>query len=219
MSDTVILGISPTFYLKRINPLSFSQKYYNGEYKTINLEYVKNNMKRHQVNPMKQVEIMSTDPLSKRFTMVDRNNNTYTCVTTNNFDGKERICSWCRGMFTHSWIGIPYRVEYYDEETIFYTDGCHCCFECASAELSKTSKIRFNRYNGLYVTADILLETMFERIYPGKKLIQSPNFSLHERNGGSLNDEEFYTNKSIYVETSGIVVIPTKKISLQLQYS
>jgi hypothetical protein len=219
MSDTVILGISPTFYLKRINPLLFSQKYFNKEYSNIDVEFVKNNMKRHQLNPMKQIEIMSSDPLSKKFTMIDRNNNTYTCVTTNNFNGKQRICGWCRDMFSHSWIGIPYRVEYTEDVTIFYVDGCHCCFECAYAELSPNSKIRFNRYNGLYVTADILLETLFEKVFPGKTLVQSPHFSLHERNGGALNDDEYYSNKSMFIDTSGVVIIPTKKISLQVQYS
>jgi hypothetical protein len=217
MSDTVILGISPTFYLKRINPLSFSQKFFDGEYNRINIEYVRNNLKRHEICQIKPIEIMSNDPLSKRFTMVDRNNNTYTCVTTNNNDGKEKICTWCRGVFGHTAIGIPYRVEYFDSEVIYYTDGCYCCFECGSAELSEKSKTRFNRYYGLYVTADILLETLYERIFPGKKLNKSPHFTLHERNGGSLTDDEYYGNKSIYIETSGIVLLPTKRISIQLQ--
>lgn len=220
MSDTVILGIAPTFYLKQIHPLNFPQKYIDGEFKNIDINYIKSNNIKSEVSKVhKQVEIIGSSRLSKLFTLVDRNNNTYVCVTTNNFsEGEESLCNWCRTTFKHSWIGIPYRLEYTDDNSTYYTDGIFCCFECAAAELRNYSKTRLNRFHGQYVTADILLESLYNKVYPGKKLIPSPHFSLHEKNGGALSDKDYYSQRSIYVEMTGVVLLPTKRVSLQIPY-
>jgi hypothetical protein len=220
MSETIIFGISPTFYLKQIFPLLFTQKYLNGDFKHIDINFLKINHKKSAINISQQVEIIGNSPLSKMFTLVDRNNNSFTCVTTNNFsdEAKETICQWCRCNFSHSWIGIPYRLEVTENNSIYYTDGRYCCFECCFADLTYQSNRRFNRFHGQYVSADILLEQLHERIYPNTKLYPSPHFSLHERNGGALPDKDYYSQRSIFIETTGIIILPTKRISIQLPY-
>jgi len=216
MSETVILGIQPTFYLKKIDPLSIPQKILNGDYKNITLEHIIG-WKKTVKEPVHQtVSVITSNQQEKMFTYSDRNNNIFTCVTTNNFSSQGSICQWCRIPFQHTWVGIPYRLEQSSTKDYYYTEGCYCCFECASAEVNLLSKRMHILHSGLLVSPNILLETMFHSIYPDKVLTSSPNFQLHEKNGGALNDKEFYENKSIFMETSGIVVVPYKKIFVKI---
>jgi hypothetical protein len=216
-SETLILGVNPTFYLKKIEPLSIPSRLLHGDFKNITLSSICIEKGLNVVQEVKTIEVISNNPLSNRFTLNDRNNNTFTCVTTNNFEYNEKkLCQWCRLPFTHSWVGIPYRLEVCDNENTYYTDGCYCCTQCVAAELRERSRIRFNRYNGLYVSADVLLEHLHSQLYPNIPLISAPHFYHHVLNGGALSDKEFYGHKTPFVETNGIVLIPTKRIGISV---
>ena len=214
MSETVILGIQPTIYLKKIDPLSIPQKILNGNYKDITLETIQ--AWKKTTKETHQISVIGTNRLEKMFTYTDRNNNVFTCVTTNNFQPSNPICQWCRLSFSHPWVGIPYRLEQTQTKVYYYTDGCYCCFECASAEVDCISKKSYVLHGGLLMSPNILLDNLHHVIYPNKKLKSSPPFYHHERNGGSLTDKEYYENKSQYIETSGIIIMPYKKISVKL---
>jgi hypothetical protein len=215
MSETVILGIQPTFYLKKIDPLSIPQKLVNGDFKNITLELVQG-WKKHAIEQKNQISVIGTNKMEKMFTYSDRNNNVFTFVTTNNFKMAHTICQWCRIHFSNPWIGIPYRLEQSIDKNYYYTDGCYCCFECAYAELCSMMKKSHVLHGGLIVSPNILLESLFQQIYPGKYLKASPEFYHHERNGGALTDKEYYENKSELIETSGIVIIPYKRMSVKI---
>lgn len=214
MSETVILGIQPTIYLKKIDPLSIPQKILNGEYTSITLETIQSWKK--STKESHQIKVIGTNKLDKMFTYTDRNNNVFTCVTTNNFQPNPTICQWCRGTFQHSWIGIPYRLEQSQTKDYYYTDGCYCCFECAMAEVECLSKKSYVLHSSLLVSPNILLENLHEKLYPTKRLKSSPPFYLHERNGGSLSDRDYYENKSQYIETTDIIIMPYKKVMVKL---
>lgn len=216
MSDTVILGIQPTFYLKKIDPLNIPAKILSGEYKNITLEQIQGWKKIVKEIPHQTVSVIGSNQQDKIFTYSDRNNNIFTCVTTNNFSPQGSICHWCRIPFQHSWVGIPYRLEQTLTKNYYYTEGCYCCFECAAAEVNLISKRMHVLHSGLLTSPNILLENMFRAVYPDKKLGCSPDFQHHEKNGGALTDKEFYENKSVYMETSGIVVVPYKKIYVRI---
>jgi len=214
MSETVILGIQPTIYLKKIDPLTVPQKITNGDYKNITLETIQGWKKTTKESH--QISVIGTNRLDKMFTYTDRNNNVFTFVTTNNFQSSNTSCQWCRGAFQHPWIGIPYRLEQSQSKDYYYTDGCYCCFECALAEVESISKRSYVLHSGLLMSPNILLENLYTTLYPNKKLRPSPPFYHHERNGGALTDKEYYENKSQFIETSGIIVIPYKKVSVRL---
>jgi hypothetical protein len=216
MSETVILGIQPTFYLKKIDPLSIPSKILGGEYKNVSLESVQAWKKSTKDTSHQQVSVIGTNQQDKMFTYSDRNNNIFTCVTTNNFSPNGATCQWCRLSFQNSWVGIPYRLEQTQTKDYYYTEGCYCCFECAAAEVNLISKRVHILHSGLLTSSNILLETMFKSVYPDKTLICSPDFRLHERNGGALSDKDFYENKSLFLETSGIVIVPYKKIFVKI---
>jgi hypothetical protein len=57
---------------------------------------------------------------------------------------------------------------------------------------------------------------MFHSVYPEKTLQASPPFYHHEKNGGALSDKEYYENKSLFMETSGMVVVPYKKVFVKI---
>lgn len=215
MSETVILGVQPTFYLKKIEPLSVPHKLINGDYKNITLDFIKE-WRIESKEPRNQISVIGSNNQDKMFTYADRNNNIFTFVTTNNFKTTETICQWCRVSFHHPWVGIPYRMEQSREKKYYYTDGCYCCFECAYAEINSMLKRSYIFHGGLYLSPNILLESIFREIYPNKKLRASLPFHYHERNGGALNDKEYYENRSEYLETSGIVIIPYKKMSVKI---
>jgi hypothetical protein len=105
-------------------------------------------------------------------------------------------------------------LEVGENSNTYYTDGCYCCTQCAAGELKERSRLRVNRYHGLYVTADVLLEHLHGQLYPSIRLTAAPHFWHHQSNGGALTDQEFYGEKTPFVETTGIVIIPTKKISI-----
>jgi len=214
MSETVILGIQPTFYLKKIEPLSIPQKLLNGEYKEITFDFIQS-WKKTAKETSPAISVIGTNKLEKMFTYSDRNNNVFTCVTTNNFTGTNTICYWCRATFSHPWIGIPYRLEQSVTKDYFYTDGCYCCFECAAAEMNTICKKSLVLHGGLLTSPNVLLNLLFTAIYPEKDLKPSLHFSHHERNGGALNDKEYYENRSYFMETSNIVIVPYKKVSIK----
>jgi hypothetical protein len=213
-SKTVILGIQPTIYLKKIDPLNIPQKIINGEYKDMTIETLQSWKK--STKESHQISVIGTNRLDKMFTYTDRNNNVFTCVTTNNFSFPNTICQWCRISFNHTWIGIPYRIEQSQTKTYYYTEGCYCCFECAFAEIESISRKSYVLRSGLLMSPHVLLENLFLTIYPTKHLRPSLPFHYHERNGGAMNDKEYYSNRSQYIETSGIIVMPCKKISVRL---
>ena len=214
MSETVILGIQPTFYLKKIEPLTIPQKLFTGNYKEITLDYIQGWIKTaKETSPA--VSVIGTNKLDKMFTYSDRNNNVFTCVTTNNFTGENTICYWCRGLFSHPWVGIPYRLEQSTTKDYFYTDGCYCCFECAAAEINTICKKSLVLHGGLLTSPNVLLNLLFSAVHPDKLLKPSLHFSQHQRNGGSLDDKEYYENRSYFMETSNIVIVPFKKVSIK----
>ena len=214
MSETVILGIQPTIYLKRIDPLTIPTKITNGDYKDITIETIQSWKKTAKESH--QISVIGTNRLDKMFTYTDRNNNVFTCVTTNNFQNGNMICQWCRMNFQHPWVGIPYRMEQSINKTYYYTEGCYCCFECALAEVECISKKSYVLRSGLLMSPQILLENLYLSIYSNRPLRPSPPFYHHEKNGGSLNDKEYYSNRSQFIETSGIIIVPYKKISVKL---
>jgi hypothetical protein len=218
MTETVILGIQPTFYLKKIDPLQIPSRILNGEFKDVTLESIMG-WKKTTVEPAHQVNVIGTNKYDRMFTYSDRNNNIFTCVTTNNFINANKVCQWCRLPFLHSWIGIPYRMEKSPSMCIFYTEGCYCCFECVEAELQSICHKPHILQSGLLMSPNVLLEVLFKKLYPEKKLFASPHFSLHEKNGGALTDKEFYEERSFFLETSGIVLMPYKKIAIKMNMS
>lgn len=223
MADTIILGIAPTFYLKKIEPLEIPLKYEEGKYSHIDLNYIKKIKAVDRLRAeAKNVEVIGANPLERKFTLTDRNNNTHTCITTNNIDYnddgsvKERMCYWCRVPFNHSWVGLPYRLEIdiYDVHT-YYTDGCYCSFNCVMAEINEKSRNRINELFGIKVSSLVLLECLHSRIYTEESLYPSLPFWHHEFNGGALNDKEFYGNKHIYIPTTSTILVPTKRVAIQ----
>lgn len=225
MSDTVILGINPTFFLKKVEPLSYPSKFLSGTYSQIDINYVKNLRRENEPTTTKKqqdktIGIITKSTYDKLFMMTDKNNNIFTCVTTSNFDPEQKInlCLWCRDNFEHSWIGIPYRMEIDEHGTkIFYTEGTYCCFECAYSEAKFKAKRHKIHLSGAYLSEDVLLKILFNVCYPGKKLIASPSMFYHEINGGPLKHDEFHSGKSKYIPVSGVVIIPIKKMAIKIQ--
>jgi hypothetical protein len=215
MSETVILGVLPTFYLKKIDPLSIPQKLMNGDFKNISMDVIKG-WRKESKEPKNKISVIGTNKLDKMFTYADRNNNIFTFVTTNNFKLSAPICQWCRVGFSHPWIGVPYRMEQSVNKNYYYTDGCYCCFECVYAEINSMLKRNFVLNGGSFLSPNILLENLFREVYPNKSLKPSLPFYYHERNGGALSDKEYYENRSEYLETSGVVIVPYKKMAVKI---
>ncbi len=52
---------------------------------------------------------------------------------------------------------------------------------------------------------------LFNLIHTGKELVESPEWSEHERNGGSMADHEFYSSRHLYYRRPNIITLPTKR--------
>ena len=92
---------------------------------------------------------------------------------------------------------------------VFYTVDKFCCFGCAYGYLLKNSSSRYG--DKLIANSIQWLKLMFELIYPDKILVHSPDWERHERNGGQMDDEAYYSVRYIYYSRSNIIVLPTKR--------
>lgn len=222
MNETVILGINPTFFLKKVEPLTFPSRFMDGKFSEINVEFVKSLRSENQKLEKKQeksIGIITKCKENKLFMLTDKNNNVFTCITTNNYDPDKpfQICMWSREQFNHTWVGIPYRMEIDSEGNyIFYTEGIYCCFECAYNDALFKARRSNHLSIGSCVSEDMLLKIWFNMCYPRKTLKYNPSPFYHETNLGPLTHDEYHSQKSIYIPTSGIVVIPSKKIAVKL---
>lgn len=118
---------------------------------------------------------------------------------------KHGLCEFCRknlGELSENEypVGVPYSIEKRGQFYVFETIEKTCSFECCLA-LART-KVELKQFiPNVY--------TYFNIIHPQKELIPSQNPNNHERNGGHLNDEEYYGTTHRYFRSPNIISLPS----------
>lgn len=231
-----ITNNAPSFLLRGINPTTIWKKYQNGTYSTQSTPDI-------PITPISCFESklgsVCSDKYSERY-KEHPSLKSHLCVTTNSseftqalakLEGKEltpivkpRLCRWCRMDLSDlpedaEPLGTIVKIEIKEENQqtsyVIYTVGHFCRTGCNYAEL--TSRTSYWNMGDLVQMEEKNLRFLFNELYPGKELVASPHWELHERNGGPLNDEEYYSNQYYYHPTTHIIKFPAKKEYLALK--
>lgn len=212
-----ILSISvPTFILKKIDPEQLVEKYNQGEFQSISIH-------KENVQVKNAIKIIGTGIHDSVYSCRDKNNVVHTIATTNcdryeHLATDEHVCDWCRLKFTHQEIGIP--ISYKNEHGVltFYTEGTYCDFPCALADLFRTRGPSLRYYDVAYGDSETLLRLWYFKIRPDEVLKPAPHFRLLKRNGGSLEEHEYYNRNLTYIKIPGIITLPAKQQYLMIRH-
>lgn len=124
--------------------------------------------------------------------------------------------------------GIPVSTSQLEDGTIRYTiEPGYCCYGCVYRNIIDIVSRGPMSCPPRYHNSEPLLHSMYSTEYPGSKLIPCPNWTEHKKNGGQLDDENFYpkepnnrgNNNVLNIQkeviSRGYVVIPVVNSSLQ----
>lgn len=219
-----ILSVSvPTFILKKIDPEQLIEKYNSGEYRTCVIQ-------KENVQVKHVIKIIGNNVQDPIYSCRDKNNIVHTIATTNceqyeHRGSDEHLCEWCRVKFTHPIIGIPLTYKYNktpdssEYTLVFYTEGQFCDFSCALAYLYMCRGPSLRYYDTTYNDSETLLRMWHSKAHPENMLRPSPHYRLHKRNGGSLDDHEYYNHATTYVKIPGLITMPAKQQYIKMASS
>jgi hypothetical protein len=159
------------------------------------------------------------------YSIIDRNNTHIIIATTNqqhftmkltgnkilSSDGRAVYnCNWCRKDFNDDpkpcivdlkSLEIDGKIQY-----VGIGVGTFHSLSCADG-FAEAFKHKFDIFRNCEVNHRIA----YSLLYPGKKLVTAPMYTLHKRNGGSLTDEEFDDPQYRYIPMNGLTFQPAKQ--------
>lgn len=209
-----------TFFLRQVDPTHVATLYLSNE---LILPTGKIELNFTTVTPDAPV---GSDSSSEIYEIVDKNGEHVRLITTdhdkwskekNNLSDDNYLCHWCRINNTGTPLLIPIRAdrEISTGKLLFHGTGSYCCFECAYADLKTKWYCGPYQRNYLYVDAETLLRNMFY-IFTGKTdLKASPEWFLHKKNKGPLDDNDFFNSKHTYMPIPNIVLCTAKTNYIQ----
>lgn len=215
----IIGGVVPTFFLRGIDPHQLGENYRKGMYKDLQGQETKLAITAPQTLLQPTYGDNPTDPI---FTVKMRNNTQQVIATTNqtqfqcfNTEGDELPtggqCDWCGKEFDTKPLGVPVKMETRGPVKIFYLDGCTCSNECALSWLSLYQRRHYFQRDPLFMTSEQMLRYLHGLMHPDDPILRSaPDFRLHKRKNGSLDDDEFHNRKHTYHRTMNLVLAPVK---------
>lgn len=180
-------NVRVTFLLRGIDPKALIARYNEGKTAEI-------------VNPTKEkitlgeyknptTQLYTDDSDKANFCRKDKIGNTVIYESTNNKASES--CHWCRKpqKDIKESCGLPVMVH----NNVYYTDGYFCSLPCVYAHY------RLYQSDPLYRDSEILIKHLFADLYPDQTLFPAPDWRLHVRNGGSLNDDDFYAKGKTFI--------------------
>lgn len=133
------------------------------------------------------------------------------------------ICDYCESTFTCKPTFIPIKYKNYEiyvndngktvSNTVHVFWGIYkfCCFECALAKIIAYNKGDYTERFYVMQDSTRLLKLMFSIIHGCTKILIPKNEKrLHEKFGGSLNDEKWNDQTHQYIYNSSVLIFPVK---------
>jgi len=226
MSKPIITMTVPTFFLRGVDPTKIVEKYQSGAYE--NLDYNTEKVKICPVKPTFQPSF-GTNINDGVFTLRLPNNSTQIIATTNqeiwvkhlnsnddSIDISGLTCEYCRQDITGTPVGIPVKMattKHPDghDVYVFGFDRVTCDLECSLALIHQENRNRFPCRDPLYRTSEQMLRYLHRLLYPqDPPLRRAADYRLHLRNGGSLDDSQYYTSRHRYIRTPNVISGPVK---------
>ena len=200
------------FFLKQVDPVQVAEDYLSGK-----LKLPKDKIKFGNITITPDLDV-GKDYNSPVYEIIDKNGESVRIITTDHdkwiagssstTPTKKYICHWCRIQNEGESVVIPVKIDrdVMTNKLIFYGTGSYCCFECAFADLK--TKWYCNNFlrDALYSDSESLLRFMHYKYTDKEKLVASPNWVLHEKNGGALSDKDFFSDKTSYIPAPNIII-------------
>ena len=230
-------SINPTFLLKGVDPAKIIRDYNNGLYSRPPV--AKSKIKLASARPTMAPQYGSNNRESI-YAIRDKYNTNNIFVTSGHKDcevytkngcklPQGGFCPSCEKHYTHESVGYPIAMQennimcpvenVYKLTYVFWVEGAFCRFECALGFLRKNFSRYTNYQDQSTRDSEELLKFLYKLMYPnGPRLRPSQDVRLLERNGGSLNDDEWNDNSHVYVKTDRVLLLPMKSEYLQQNF-
>jgi hypothetical protein len=234
-------SITPTFFLKGIDPNEIYTKYREGFF---------NRPLSTVVSLLSKIKIASNaaiiaptygksnnDPI---FCVKDRFNSPIIIATAGhesynvyNRTGGEPlmggVCRFCSERFEGPQIGYPIA---HQEQSIltniegekpvyrvinnFWTQGCFCSFQCALAKVRQNLNLPADYRDSGLRDSERLLKFLYKLTYPNAKVLRpAQDLDLLIEHGGSLSRKEWEDEKHVFRKTDRVLVMPVKTEYIQ----
>jgi hypothetical protein len=217
-----------TLMLRRIDPIIMLKKYLAGDFKNLKIPNSKI-MVSSSVNLNQKIgsdynsEIYRfNDKINSGQVIVTTNHEQYNIAKENTSDNSISFCRWCRREIIGNPIGIPIsmKIDRITNDSYFNVEDTHCSFGCALAILKYIYSCNRLYRDPLYIDAEQLLHCLYYRMYPDRKetrIKEAEDWRLLKSNGGPLTDDEYDSDKYVYLKTPHIITLPIKRQFIKLK--
>lgn len=220
--------ITPSISLIRVVPEEVIKKYAQGHFSDIKLspftEKVTGITQCFEKSISRDVNdhifISKEGRTGAEMITVTTNCKNYEFIRSGNVAPMGGKCEWCRKDFEHESVGVPLFIN-----TIFdqngklvmgiHTEGIFHDWRCVRAHMDIFSP----RYREIYPDSYSTLETVFNMMYPTKKLRPAPHYRLLIWNGGSLTEAEWNDESFIYKPTPNLILLSLKETFMKIKRS
>jgi hypothetical protein len=201
MNSKLIVGIVPTFHLKKIDSLDIYQRLIKGEFKSVN------HTKKTPTNVAntQEISLHGNNSDDSTFTFKDHNNLVQVIVTSNHYD--RHRCDWCLQPMKESdiSIGVPITYDYQGGNHIFEMEGCCHSFECAFSYMKRFRGYHVSTFDPVYMNSETILRFLFHLCYPDEVLRDSPDPRITLAMGGAVG-----SIKHTYVRIPSVIIQKAK---------
>lgn len=212
------VSIEPTVTLRGVDPYMVHKKYSNSEYFACKIH-----PETLKINSLRLYMSIGSNIEDEVYSDTDTNGINRVYLTTDNNMTKSGnnlselpiigVCDngRCGKIITTAPVGLPISMTF-DKKTgnLYYqTTGRYHSYECAYADLIRTSGPSLDKLDPLFADTESLLLEQFHMIYPNDKLRPAKDTKLLEPNG-PLTKELWETDCHYYQRTSNIYLTPIK---------
>lgn len=223
----VVVGVTPTFLLRGVDPLRVAEDYLKGSYSNITCKRREESRPPLPTAGPVATQIAGTTEADvygyrnkSNITQVVATTNCRNYVTFVSAQTGEPVmggrCKHCHRDFTHAGLGVPIRLEESEGKLVVYFVDLAGHYECAFA-LWKHKYNGGSRYrDSRYMDGESILRHLYAIQYPeAPPLREAHDPDLLKCNGGCLDDAEYDAMNHIYLSTPSIIWAPVKMQALR----
>lgn len=219
--DNIKNQIKPIFMLRGVEILKVLEKYKSGHFDDLHIN-------PNQISLVTKISelVLIGDSASDPIYTFDKNGSAPTRIATTNIVHLDHLtdkyatldCKHCKQKITGPVMGIPIHYRRVENLYIFTLAEHYCGFCCAYTGLKQRIDKEYSHISPDYHNSEALLHFLFNMIYPGQELKETPDWVLLTSNNGSLSAAEFYDSgdRTREMGHSTYPYVPNDNIRLEL---
>lgn len=215
--------VNPKLFLRGIDGRELFERYLKGDFSKISLtkQGIKAEVIKIRFSPIYGKSVLDSiyrfrDSYNQKRIIVTTDHERFALVGSSEASPNTKYCHWCRQEISGNIVGIPIRLESIDSKYIFYTTGVFDTLECAYTRLREIN--RGSHYSDpVYMNSEPMLRTLFDLLYPGKKLCALSDWTLLNSNGGPLTSEQYFNDTSTWRELPSVITQVGKRELMEIK--